>query len=67
MVGSRAHSGKVDPVFRSNAQQNKDLEHVRDSIFCERALGLISYDFRTTRDDLSADTWKLAIRCLQKR
>ncbi len=29
----------VDPVFRPNARQNKDVEHVRDSFFCERALG----------------------------
>ena len=28
----------MDSVFRPNARPNKDLEHVRDSIFCERAL-----------------------------
>ena len=26
------------PVFRPNARQNKDLEHVSDFIFCECAL-----------------------------
>ncbi len=29
---------KWTPVFRPNARQNKDLEYVNDSIFCERAL-----------------------------
>ena len=29
---------KWAPVFRPNARQNKDLEHVSDSIFCQRAL-----------------------------
>jgi len=29
---------KWPPVFRPNARQNKDLEHVRDAIFCQRAL-----------------------------
>ncbi len=41
---SRAHSQKVPRnvgagFLGSNARQNKDLEHVSDSIFCERALG----------------------------
>ena len=34
---ARAKAG-ADPVFRPNGRQNKDLEHVRDSIFCQRAL-----------------------------
>ncbi len=29
------------PVFRPNARQNKDLEHVRDAIFCQRGLGSV--------------------------
>ncbi len=29
---------KWGPIFRPDARQNKDLEHVRDAIFCQRAL-----------------------------
>ncbi|TDI64031.1 MAG: hypothetical protein E2O89_04935 [Alphaproteobacteria bacterium] len=32
----------VGPVFRPNTRQNKDLEHVSDSIFCQRALVCLS-------------------------
>ena len=29
------------PIFRPNGRPNKDLEHVSDSIFYERALGSV--------------------------